>query len=130
MQSFWQRSTGNNGAGFGSLYAPGLTHVSDIDLMNENITSISRFAPKSTTSSLGQMNTPRDILVSAEHRIVILQNLKPRAPTKDLFGQATERPTARDQQMLDAGDLDLGGMDRMLDGMAGDGRARRVGFAH
>ena len=131
MQAFWQRSTTAGGGGFGSLYAPGLTHVSDINLMNENITSISQFASKSTTASgLGQMNMQRDILVSAEHRLIILQSVRPAPPARALFQQeAAERPLSRDQRMLDVGELDLGGMDRMLDDMAGDRKPRRVGFA-
>ncbi|KAK3718672.1 hypothetical protein LTR37_004889 [Vermiconidia calcicola] len=129
MQSFWQRSTNNTGGGFGSLYAPGLTHISDVNFMNENITSISQFASSSATSSLGQMNTPRDLLVSAEHRFIVLQSLKPPAASKMLFQPTMERPASRDQRMVDVGELDLGGIDSMLDGMAGDGRARRVGFA-
>ena len=132
-QSFWQRSTnsGDKSGSFGSLYAPGLTHVSDIDLLNENITSISQFASsKAAASGLGQMNTLRDLLISAEHRYIILETLRPAVPSSGLFQQAAEQATSRDQRMLDAGDLDLGGMDRVLNGMAGDGRTRRVGFAH
>lgn len=129
MQAFWQRST-NSGGGFGSLYAPGLTHISDINLMNENITSISQFASKATTTGLGQMNTQKDLLVSAEHRFVILQSLQALVPPKRLFQQElAERPASHDHRMLDAGELDLNGMDRVLDSMAGNGRVRRVGFA-
>ncbi|RMY75451.1 hypothetical protein D0863_02588 [Hortaea werneckii] len=127
LQQFWQRST-NSGGGFGSLYSPGLTHVTDINLRNEEITSISQF--DSTSNSFGQMNTQRDLLVSAEHRFIVLQTLRPSTPSRMLFQQVAERPASRDQRMLDAGELDLGGMDRMLDNMAnGDARPRRVGFA-
>ena len=44
---------------------------------------------------------------------------------------AVAPPTDRDQRMLNAGELDLGGMERMLDSMANAGaaRTRRVGFA-
>ena len=130
LQSFWQRSMSSTG-GIGSLYSPGLTHITDINLTNENITSMSQFASKATTTGLGQMNTKRDLLISAEHRLIISQSIRPDAPAKGLFQQAIERPTSRDQRMLDVGELDLGGMDRMLDSMAnGDGRPRRVGFAH
>lgn len=131
LQAFWQRSTNNSG-GFGSLYSPGLSHVSDINLMNEAITSIAQFAASATTNSFGQMNTQRDLLISAEHRFIILQSLKPPTPAKALFQQAAAgQPTSRDQRMIDAGELDIGGVDRILDSMAnGDGRPRRVGFAH
>lgn len=130
LQQFWQRSISSSGGsgGFGSLYAPGLTHITDINLGNEQITSISQFATAAT--SFGQMNTQRDLLVSAEHRLLVSQTLRPATPSRQLFQQAAERPAARDQRMLDAGELDLGGMDRMLDTMGqGDARPRRVGFA-
>ena len=127
MQSFWQRSV-SGGGGFGSLYSPGLTHLSDINLMNENITAISQFNPNSST--LEQMSLQRDLVISAEHRLVILQSLRPQTLSRVLFEKTAERPTSRDQKMLDAGQLDIGGMDRMLDSMTtGDNRVRRVGFA-
>ncbi|KAF2481835.1 hypothetical protein BDY17DRAFT_282489 [Neohortaea acidophila] len=134
VQAFWQRSTNNSsGSGFGSLYAPGLTHITDIDLMNEHITSISQFASSAAqTSSLGQMNTQRDLLISAEHRFIIAQNLAPPTSSRPLFSAPAPTelpPPARDQLMLDAGELDLGGMNRMLEHMANDAKTKRVGFA-
>lgn len=129
MQAFWQRSTSSSG-GLGSLHAPGLTHISDVNLMNELITSISQFSSKNTASNLGQMNTQKDLLVSAEHRLVILQQLRSTGPSKRLFQQVlAERPATRDQQMLDVGELAVDGLDRMLDNMAENTRPRRVGFA-
>jgi hypothetical protein len=135
LQAFWQRSTNQNSNTFGSLHSPGLTHITDINLHNENITSISQFAPITSSSSIGQMNTQRDLLVSAEHRLIILQALRPAGPARMLFqrADASEVPkaSALDQKMLDVGQLDLGGMDRMLESMAaGDARPRKVGFAH
>lgn len=130
MQSFWQRST-SNGGGIGSLYAPGLSHISDLDLFNENITSLSQFSSRSSSAGIGQMNTQRDLLVSAESRAIVLQALRPSTTTRTLF-EVAERPAAahRDQQMLDAGALGTDGLDRMLDNMqSGNTATRRVGFA-
>ena len=136
VQQFWQRSLNVSSSGVGSLYAPGLSHIPDVSLMNENITSISQFNAKTSSSGLGQMNTPRDFLVSAEHRFIIHQATRPPVPSKGLFEKAAATAPAagltdRDQRMLDAGELDVGGMDRMLDSMANGGaaRTRRVGFA-
>lgn len=136
VQQFWQRSLNVSNSGVGSLYAPGLSHIPDVNLMNENITSVSQFSAKLSSSGLGQMNTPRDFLVSAEHRFIIHQATRPPVPSKGLFEKAAATaaaapPTDRDQRMLNAGELDLGGMDRMLDSMAnaGGARTRRVGFA-
>lgn len=136
LQSFYQRSANHGGSGgFGSLYSPGLTHITDIKLHMENITSISQFHPGRPSAANGQMNTPRDLLISTEGHAIIVQSLAPK-PSKNLFQQKlTERPAAvidRDQHMLDAGNLDLNGMDRLLDSMAGghsSAPARRVGFA-
>jgi hypothetical protein len=135
LQSFYQRSCSNSGAGgLGSLYSPGLTHITDIKLHNEEVTSISQFSSSTTGVANGQMNTPRDLLISTERHAIIVQSL-PSKPSKNLFQQKlTERPAAvdRDQHMLDAGNLDLNGMDRLLDSMAGGNPAalpRRVGFA-
>ncbi|KAK3112287.1 hypothetical protein LTR53_011595 [Teratosphaeriaceae sp. CCFEE 6253] len=132
LQTFWQRSTkSSSGGGLGSLYAPGLTRITDINLMNECITSVSQFAPTAASSGVGHMNTQRDLLVAAEHRLIILQALRPPGPARTLFQPAAvERPSSHDQVMLDAGRLDIGGMDRMLDSMANsDARPRKVGFA-
>lgn len=116
---FWQQGTS------GGLYSSSLTHIPDINLMQENITSISQFASKTAGSGIGSMNTQRDLLVSAEHRAIILQSTRPPTPSRQLF-HAAERPVSRDQQMLDSGELDLDGIDNMLDSMAAP--ARRVGF--
>lgn len=132
-QAFWQRST-STGGGFGSLYAPGLSHITDISLSNENITSISQFVVKGS-AGLGQMNTQRDLLVSTEHRAVVLQTQRPDKPARNLFQQQiAERPAeaARDQHMLDIGVLDVEGLDRMLNTMAAETTnpvTRKVGFA-
>lgn len=136
VQLFWQRSLNVSSSGVGSLYAPGISHIPDINMMHENITSISQFSAKFSSSGLGQMNTPRDFLVSAEHRFIIHQATRPPVPSKGLFEKAaatatSAAPSDRDQRMLNAGELDVGGMDRMLDSMANGGaaRTRRVGFA-
>ena len=129
IQQFWQRST-TSGGSIGSLYSPGLAHLTDIDIMNENITSIAHFANKSSSAGIGQMNTQRDLLISAEYQAIVQQTIQPPTPARQLF-QAAERPANQDQQMLDAGNLDLDGMDRMLDNITSGIQpvARKVGFA-
>ncbi|KAH9819835.1 hypothetical protein Tdes44962_MAKER00824 [Teratosphaeria destructans] len=133
LQTFWQRAT-NNTNSFGSLHSPGLAHITDINLINENITSISQFAAPTSANAFGQMNTQRDLLVSAERRFVILQSIRPPAPSRSLFQQAAaapQQPALRDQIMLDSGEAGLGEINRMLDRMDPEvARPRRVGFAH
>ncbi|KAK5716430.1 hypothetical protein LTR15_009321 [Elasticomyces elasticus] len=133
LQTFWQRSTGRipGGGGLGSLYAPRLTHITDIDLGGEHVTSVAQFAPTAASSGVGQMNTQRDLMVSGEHRLIILQSLRIPTPARQLFQDAGKSGVVeKDQRMLDVGRLDLGGIDRVMDGMAsGEVRPRRVGFA-
>ncbi|KAK5113494.1 hypothetical protein LTR62_003363 [Meristemomyces frigidus] len=134
LQQFWQRSTGMGSKNsFGSLYAPGLTLITDINLCNERITSISQLSPNAANSGVGHMNTQRDLLVATEHRLIILQSQKPAnaVPIRQLFQQpADPAPVERDQRMLISRQLDVGGLDRVLDSMAdGNARPRRVGFA-
>lgn len=127
VQSFWQRSA--TSGGIGSLYSPGVSHIAELDPMHEIISSISLFATKSSNAGIGAMNTQRDLLVSTEYHIIILQQLRPATPARSMF-QAAERPASRDQHMLDSGHLDLAGMDRVLDGMATSvAPGRKVGFA-
>lgn len=127
VQSFWQRST--TSGGIGSLYSPGVSHIAELDPMHEIISSICLFAAKSSNAGIGAMNTQRDLLVSTEFHLVVLQQLRPATPASSLF-QAAERPASRDQHMLDSGTLDLAGMDRMLNGMATSvAPGRKVGFA-
>jgi hypothetical protein len=127
VASFCQRSTSNEGS-FGSLYGPGLAHIPEINIRNENISAISQFAASESGAHLGQMNVTRDLFIAAEYQAIVLHTVKPAAPARNLFqAVATERSPLQDQRMLDAGELDLGGMDRLLDGMAN--RPRKVGFA-
>ena len=131
LQTFWQRSTSNSGS-FGSLYAPGMAHIPDVNLCNESITSVSQLGNHTQQSAFGQVNAQRDLVISAEHRLIVTHTARPPVPTRQLFQQANERPVSqdRDQRMLDAGDLDLGGLNRVLDSRTEDTRPRRVGFAH
>ncbi|OQO01673.1 hypothetical protein B0A48_12710 [Cryoendolithus antarcticus] len=139
MQQFWQRSTNAAGAATNGIsHAPGLTHMPGIPLLNESITSISQFVPSAASNSLGQMNTTRDLLLSAEHRFIIQQSTAPPAGkqgvARQLFTAQANTSAApvskeRDRKLLGTGDLDLNGVDRMLDSMARDERPRKVGFA-
>ena len=135
-QTFFQRGTSSSLSS-----SPSLTRIPDLNLFSENITSLCPLpsaqtrqaqSPFSVGLGLGQTNTnaPPDFLLAAEHRFLISQATRPPVPGRGLF-QSAGVEKERDQRMLDAGALDLGGMERMLDGMAAGGGAgkRKVGFA-
>jgi hypothetical protein len=90
------------------------------------------------------MAIPRDLLVVAEHRVVILTSTIAQ-PGRDLGSTLFDKDRAEeddmrraDQTLLAQGELDLGGMDRLLDSMessaadvktSGLGNPRKVLFA-
>jgi hypothetical protein len=122
---FWSRTaSASSGA---SLPGPGL-QVQDIALCGEAITSVSQF---DTTPQASRMAIARDTLVSAEHRLIIT------ASTSQPLGRDLSAIFAReqveddasnrtDQALLTHGELDLGGMDRMLESMEGSGTSGTV----
>ncbi|USP73251.1 hypothetical protein yc1106_00525 [Curvularia clavata] len=116
LTKFWARTaSASNG---NSLPGPGL-QIQDVTLCGEAITSISQF---DTTTQASRMAVARDTLISLEHRLVIT------ASTSQPLGRDMNAIFAReqledetsnraDQALLSHGELDLGGMDRMLDSM-------------
>ncbi|EDU45729.1 hypothetical protein PtrSN002B_003236 [Pyrenophora tritici-repentis] len=125
LTKFWGRTaSASNG---GSLPGPGL-QVQDVALYGEVITSISQF---DTTTQASRMAVARDVLISAEHRIIITANTS-QPLGRDLSAMFTrerneEEATSRvDQALLTRGELDLGGMDRMLESMDSSGTSGAV----
>lgn len=148
LQQFWSRSTHSTGSG--SLYGPGLTRVDDVSLFGEPLTDVEQFRkPKGAAARMG---VPRDLLIVGDRRLIVLAHASPEVKSSNLFAKELEsmdRTDKVDQDLLKRGELDIGGMDRLLDGMAtggpragntdprmlrlGNGAAaqnvRRVGFA-
>ncbi|KAI4731753.1 hypothetical protein E4T49_00455 [Aureobasidium sp. EXF-10728] len=139
LAALWQRSLNSSGKDIGSLYGPGLSHIEGLDLSGEILNGVTQFAAQSTAINLGPMSQ-RDFAVTGEYRLVIIQSMRPQTPSRSLFAQATagvsNGPSIFDQQLLERGELDLGGMDRLLDtmgsrnnGFAPVAAKKRVGFA-
>ncbi|KAF3047613.1 hypothetical protein E8E12_010850 [Didymella heteroderae] len=118
LTKFWTR---NASASRGqSLPGPGLTQIHDIPLLGESITSIIQF---DTTTAASRMAIGRDLLISAEHRLIISASTN-QPVERDLFAPtAAEEEASRraDQALLTCGELDLGGMDRLLEDMESSG---------
>jgi hypothetical protein len=139
LAALWQRSLNSSGKDIGSLYGPGLSHIEGLDLSGEILNGVTQFPVRSTAINLGPMSL-RDFAVTGEYSLVIIQSMRPQTPSRSLFAQATggasNGPSIFDQQLLERGELDLGGMDRLLDGMgsrtngfAPAATKKRVGFA-
>ncbi len=122
---FWTRTASTSSGG--SLPSPGL-QVQDVVLCGEAITSVSQF---DTTAQASRMAVARDTLISAEHRLIITVSTS-QPLGRDLNAMFTreqvedESSNRTDQALLTRGELDLGGMDRMLESMEGSGTSGAV----
>lgn len=136
---FWTRSASGSG---GSLLGPGLSRIQALNLYGETITAVDQF---DTTMKEARMAIPRDVIIAAGHRLLIITSTNARMG-QDLGAMFTkekeedEQAKRVDQTLLSKGELDLGGMDRLLDAMGekeeppkttrfGLGHARKVLFA-
>jgi hypothetical protein len=122
---FWSRTASASSGG--SLPGPGL-QVQDVVLYGESITSVSQF---DTTAQASRMAVARDTLISAEHRLIITASTS-QPLGRDLNAMFAreqvedETSTRTDQALLTRGELDLGGMDRMLESMEGSGTSGAI----
>ena len=137
LRSFWSRIVKESKSSTGgSLYGPGLSRI-DVELGGEQIQTISQLLGGAAPFHAGQ----KDYIVAGEHRINFLESQLPRGPAKLLFADESADTSAVDQSLLARGELDIGGLDRMLDSMTADddvfmsntqngaSRSRKVGFA-
>jgi hypothetical protein len=124
LGKFWSRTASGNADG-GALPAPGLTPLQGLALHGEAITSVNQLE---TTIRETRLAIPRDVLISTDHRLIIAVNTT-QPLGRDLNAafakeQAEEVEARRtDQALLARGELDLGGMDRLLEDMEGSGSA-------
>ncbi|KAH7138252.1 hypothetical protein B0J11DRAFT_513956 [Dendryphion nanum] len=115
LVQFWSRNdSGSKG---------GLTKLHDINLLGEAITSVNQFE---TTVKDARLAIPRDTLISTEHRLIITTTTAQplgRDLNADFENGQTEELEIRktDQALLARGELDLGGMDRLLEDLEGSG---------
>ena len=144
LQSFWNRivnesSSGRGQASGGSLFGPGLKRIEGLDFHGQTITSLAQFSADS--ASIG--NKTQEILVSLQHSLVILSSKTQRSAEHINSRLSGEQRSSSDagtmQRLLTEGELDLGGLDAMMDRidqqddvfMSGPipTASRRVGFA-
>lgn len=144
LHNYWQRaaSTNNNKIDKGAdssaeetLFGSSLSPVHMLPPRGELITSLSQSPPNVNTSSTVPSTLRSDIIISTESRITFVQphgadlstaesNLKQLFRPQHTSSAMAARPASShlDQDLLRRGELDLGGMDRMLNGMNGTTR--------
>ncbi|KAL2816958.1 hypothetical protein BJX63DRAFT_386913 [Aspergillus granulosus] len=105
-----------------------VTPIQDIALMGEPLKGIGHL-PAVPCPSRGTESQAFDIIVTAEHRLLILApKLTEPEVTPITRASITEPPTTEaDQIRLRRGELDVDGMDRLLSGMAHANRSLQMG---
>ncbi|KAF2011769.1 hypothetical protein BU24DRAFT_288907 [Aaosphaeria arxii CBS 175.79] len=94
-----------------------------LNLLGESLVSAAQF---DLSVEEARKAIPRDVLIATDHRLIILTNTKQpldgnQDPTLDKE-QAEEKEARRtDQALLAQGELDIGGMGRLLEDMEGSG---------
>jgi hypothetical protein len=123
LARFWSRTVSNSSGS--SLSGFGLSPVQGIPLLGEAITSVDQF---DTTAKQARLAIPRDVIVAAEHRLIVISNtnhplgrdMSALSIKEQVGGDETRRI---DQVLLDRRELDLGGMDRLMEDMGTNGSA-------
>lgn len=93
--------------------------IQDVHLMGEHFTGIGHLPAASRLTRKSSGRQEFDILVTAEHRVMILAPRLTEPTESALPPSADTTSTETDQLMLRRGELDVDGMERVLNGMAG-----------
>lgn len=125
LLSLWRNAVKAAGT-FDSSNRCRVTTIQDVHLMGEHFTGIGHLPAASRQTRNTTDRREFDILVTAEHRVMILA---PRLvePQGELSRPEEPVTTETDQLMLHRGELDVDGMDRVLSGMASGNRSLRMG---
>ncbi|KAF2259995.1 hypothetical protein CC78DRAFT_43386 [Lojkania enalia] len=121
LHQLWERTTAAKSQN--AIFTPALFKVQGLNLFGEAIMAIDQF---DTTTREARMAIPRDVLVCGERRLIIT------TATTEPLGRdlnavfekerAEEEETRKiDQALLARRELDLGGMDRLLNSMETSG---------
>ncbi|KAE8144525.1 hypothetical protein BDV25DRAFT_91634 [Aspergillus avenaceus] len=127
LLSLWRNAVKATGT-FDSSNRCRVSAIQDIALMGEHLNGLGHL-PAAFRQTRQAESAVFDTLLTTEHRIILLA---PRlAEPENLprtLGPVNETPTAEDDQlMLRRGELDVEGMDRLLNGMANGNQSLRIG---
>lgn len=116
LHSYWENQVAGKGNLFGANGQSRPTKIEDLNLGGEIASSVDQL-PLAATN--GTVPPHRDLVIAAEHRLVFLTAPLQEPEQDDGSSSPTqaEKPEAIDQQLLARGELDVGGMERILAGM-------------
>lgn len=132
LHSYWGIQVAGKGTLFGRDSQAPSTKIHDLNLGGELASSVDQLPPTATNRT---SPSHRDLVISAEHRLVFLTApLQEPEPEDGMPSPArAEKPDSTDQQLLARGELDVGGMERILAGMThgrGNGNGAIGDFPH
>ncbi|KAI9040465.1 uncharacterized protein KD926_008170 [Aspergillus affinis] len=127
LLSLWRNAVNATGT-FDASNRCRVSAIQDISLMGERLKGIGHI-PATSRHTRESEGDSFDILITAEHRIMILApRLREPEPVPISRLSTSHTPTAEtDQVMLRRGELDVEGMERLLNGMTGGNRSLRTG---
>lgn len=130
LVTHWQNKVTGSGNLFGTGARGQIKEISYVDLGGEirNGVAIIPKHPNIKDAAISASDSQQDILVTGETRLVITAAPLPEPKETNPFTQA-DQPAAADQQLLARGELDVGGMERILASMA-NGSSNPVGRQH
>lgn len=113
LHSYWGNQVAGKGTLFGANGQARSTKIDDLNLGGEVANSVDHLP---LTATKGTSPSHRDLVIAAEHRLVFLA-----APLQEPEQEGSipspaqaEKPDSTDQQLLARGELDVGGMGRIL----------------
>ena len=132
LHSYWVTQVAGKCTLFGANSQVRSTKIHDLNLGGELARSVDQLPPTATNRT---SPSHRDLVISAEHRLVFLTaQLQEPEPEDGMPSPArAEKPDSTDQKLLARGELDVGGMERILAGMThgkGSGNGAIGDFPH
>lgn len=121
LQSFWRSKTKEKGnASSDPSHHVKPSQIEGLSLFGERQTGISQLPLRPSVGVSLNVDAP-EILVAAEHRIILLVRPPKKEVATQTMQQTTDSTIVTDQVMLTKGELDVDGMDRILNDMAAAG---------
>jgi len=116
LLTHWQNKVQGSGNLFGNGARGQAKDVNNIQLGGELRNNVSLIPRRQTSSSATSDPTQSSVLITGEHRFVVVA--PPRTEPEDLAApKPATRSEAVDQALLAKGELDVNGIDKMLDSM-------------
>ena len=125
VQAYWQNKIKGSGNLFGTGLSGQLRDIANVNLSGERRTAVSIFPVDEGLSASGVAPKQPEILISGERSFVVVAPPLS-GPEVSSTHRTPHKTVIEDQELLAHGELDVDGMDRILEGMS-NGIPQRLG---